>query len=432
MKPPRKRQRTTMASKKKRSSRFPGMLEAAHGYQQSASSLPSAHTGRGVATLERLYQSKQLLGPFIAILTSDGGKPFQGNQANFADLIRTGRKMGLTVYVLTPSGLAARTETTVVGYLLDPNSTGLNWIRAKLPIPNVVYNRVPNRRLEQSEEVQQAIHTLTNMSGVHLFNPYFFDKWTLYQQLAASETLKNLVPHTLKWDEDIPLSDLLKQYPVLYLKRVNGKAGIGMMRIANKKKGAELIYQDNKEKKKATFTDLRQLSKTVHQMTQQHPYLIQQGIPLATYKGLPFDIRMLLQKNNQGQWGLTGAGIRVAGPNSISTHVPMGGRIENLHRVINEVFEKKTPDLLDKIKQTGLQLAQFIESKQSSPLGEMSIDLGIEGNGTLWFFEANAKPMKFDEPDIRRLSLTRLIEYSLYLSGYQLPQKEEKACTSKT
>lgn len=426
MKPPRKRQRTTMASKKRSSLSFPGMLGLPLPQRQSVNST------RGAAHLERLYQSKQSLSPFIAILTSDGGNPFQGNHANFADLIRAGRKMGLTVYVLTPSGLAARTETTVVGYLLDHHAPGLNWIQAKLPIPNVVYNRVPNRRVEQTKEVQQAITLLSNMPGVSLFNPYFFNKWTLYQQLADSDTLKKLVPYTAKWQENVPLGDLLQRYPVLYLKRVDGKAGIGMMRITQKKKGVELIYQDKKGKKQFTFTNLQQLSQAVHKWAQQHPYLLQQGIPLATYKGRPFDIRMLLQKDNQGKWGLTGVGIRVAGANSISTHVPMGGRIEKLHLVIQEVFKKRTPEILKKIEQTGLQLAKYIETKQSSPLGEMSIDLGIEGNGTLWFFEANAKPMKFDEPDIRRLSLKRLLEYSLFLSGYQLPQKETKICSSET
>lgn len=41
------------------------------------------------------------LGPFIAILTSDTRHPFAGNYKNFADLIQRGKRMGVTVYVLT-------------------------------------------------------------------------------------------------------------------------------------------------------------------------------------------------------------------------------------------------------------------------------------------------------------------------------------------
>ncbi|UUZ93289.1 YheC/YheD family protein [Paenibacillus sp. P25] len=47
----------------------------------------------------------------------------------------------------------------------------------------------------------------------------------------------------------------------------------------------------------------------------------------------------------------------------------------------------------------------------------MSMDLGVDTNGDLWFFEANSKPMKFDEPPIRKKSLENLIRYSLYLSN---------------
>src|SRR5690606_39483397 len=44
-------------------------------------------------------------GPFIAILTSDGNRTFRGNRKNFIDLICTGRKMGVTIFVLTPGGI---------------------------------------------------------------------------------------------------------------------------------------------------------------------------------------------------------------------------------------------------------------------------------------------------------------------------------------
>lgn len=49
-------------------------------------------------------------------------------------------------------------------------------------------------------------------------------------------------------------------------------------------------------------------------------------------------------------------------------------------------------------------------------LGEMSMDLGVDENGGLWFFEANSRPMKFDEPAIRKLSLERIFHYGQHLA----------------
>src|SRR5690606_15483393 len=68
-----------------------------HSLQPSATCLPV----RLQQTHPRTYQA----GPFIAILTSDGNRTFRGNRSNFIDLIRMGRKMGVTIFVLTPSGI---------------------------------------------------------------------------------------------------------------------------------------------------------------------------------------------------------------------------------------------------------------------------------------------------------------------------------------
>nr|WP_232345480.1 YheC/YheD family protein [Paenactinomyces guangxiensis] len=286
-------------------------------------------------------------------------------------------------------------------------------------MPNVIYNRIPNRKSEQRKEVQEAIRKLQKTPGVHLFNPSFFDKWTLYKHLLASEEFKSIVPDSTRLDNLRTLQQMSAKYPILYLKPVAGKAGIGMMRITGRKQGYELIYQSMRGKKKLTNLSLASLWPKIQTLCQKRSYVIQQGIPLALYRGSPFDVRMLLQKNGEGVWTFTGAGIRVAGKSAISTHVPMGGRIENIHVVLTEVFGAQKDEVYGRIEEIGLAIARFIEAKQLSKLGEMSIDLGVEKNGRMWFFEANAKPMKFDEPEIRSCSLRRLIQYCLYLSGYK-------------
>ncbi len=369
------------------------------------------------ARVKQISEEKYQMGPFIGILTTDGGNPFGGNHKNFADLIRTGRNMGVTVFVLTPKSLLSD-DSTIPGYLLDHRSGAIRWLPAKLPIPDVVYNRIPNRKSEQKREVQAAIHKLRNHFKVHFFNPGFFDKWTIYQHLLSSEELKSFVPETARFDSPRVLKRMLAKYPFLYLKPVDGKAGIGIMRVSAQHQKYEVIHQSMRQKKKYLSSTSDSLCSTIQKLCQKRSYVLQQGIPLATYRDRPFDVRMLLQKDGNGRWGLTGAGIRVAGETAISTHVPMGGRIENIHTVFNEVFGEKQKEVYRRAEEVGLSIARFIESKQPSKLGEMSIDLGVEPNGRMWFFEANAKPMKFDEPEIRERSLRRLIQYSLYLSGY--------------
>jgi hypothetical protein len=403
---------------------FPGMIPVMLGNGKQAKiavhkSSSKQHSPQFVPVRIRKDAPDRLrVGPFIGILSMDGGSPFHGNHRNFADIIRTGRTMGVTVFVFTPRSLSASGQA-VRGWSLDPRTDKIQWVPAVYPLPNVVYNRIPTRTDERRREVQETIRRLMAMPGVHFFNLGFFDKWSLTKLLLTSPELSPHLPDTMKLDSVKTLQAMLQKYPSLYLKPAEGKAGIGMMRLTARENGFELILQTARDKRKEFYPSLPALWAALQKELKKKEYIVQQAIPLAEYQGRPFDIRMLLQKDGNGQWDLTGMGIRVAGKGAISTHVPMGGRIENLQTVFRKTFPDTHRELLARAEETGLKLAAFIESKQHSFLGEMSIDLGVDQNGRLWFFEANAKPMKFDEPEIRTRSLRRLIEYSLFLSGFK-------------
>jgi hypothetical protein len=359
--------------------------------------------------------------PLIGILAADGNKRFLGNQENFADLIRMGWTQGEQIVVLTPKGI--RDNYWCSGFTLDKHSKQNRWLRALFPLPPVIYNRIPNRKIEKKPFVQMIIQKLLKADHVHIFNPSFFDKWTFFQHMQESEKLKSLLPETTRLDSPETLSHFLKQHQDLYLKPIEGKAGIGMMRLRIIPQGFELIHQTPKEKKKRILRRFSTCYQLIHRLTQQKPYLIQQTIPLATYQEQPFDIRMLLQKDEKGTWQITGTGIRVAGKEAISTHVPMGGRIVQFNEAISAAFGDHSKAIGEKLEQTGLEIAKWLEQKQGYLLGEMSLDLGIESNQRIWVFEANAKPQKFDEPDIRKRSLIRLIQYARYVNENLLKKR---------
>lgn len=366
--------------------------------------------------LEKTNKGTYQMGPFVGILTSEGGSPFRGNHQNFIDLINLGKKMGVTVYVVTPRGLQYG-NSVVMGYLFKKGENKENWVPTILPLPNVIYNRIPTRIAEQKAEVQSAIQ-LINEREIPFFNPSFFNKWTLFQYLINSPEKKYL-PATLQLDQISSLQKMLQSFPSVMLKPTDGKAGNGMMKVTRQKKNYSLFYQASQHRKNLTFSSLPALWSHIRSLQQGKSYLIQQAIQLAQFEGSPYDVRMLLQKNGKGDWGVSGTGIRVAGKQAISTHVPMGGRIENIAKVLPASFPNRESEILGNLKKMGLRISKLIEEKSVGTFGEMSMDIGLDVDGNPWFFEANAKPMKFDEPEIRETSLQRIIEYSLYLSGFQ-------------
>lgn len=347
----------------------------------------------------------------IAILTSDRRKPFAGNHQNFADLIEMGRKLGIHVFVLTPAGISPD-QSSVQGYLLQSAKPMPTFRAARLPWPKAIYNRVPNRNDEQSTSVTRAME-LCRQRNIPIFNPRFFDKWSLFRRLADSNC-RTYLPTTTKWGDFETFHSWKKQFSALILKPINGKAGIGMMKISGNGPFV-LQYQTKQQKQRLVLPTLTEAYQQINKRTNNRSYILQQAINLATYQGNPFDIRMLVQKDGTAKWKISGIGVRVAGKKAISTHVPMGGRIASFPAVLSSTFPQQKSKIHKQLIKLGLFVAKQIESQYKGHYGEMSMDIGLDHQGRPWFFEANAKPQKFDEPAIRARSLRRVLEYARYL-----------------
>ena len=356
--------------------------------------------------------------PLVAILTMpDDQKKFRGNRQNFIDIIETGKTMGVHVVVVTTRDLYPDRDR-VIAY--DYDSDTKQWKPRWFPLPHVIYNRIPFREDEQQPEVRQLILACLRHPQIQLYNPYFFNKWELFHWLNRSAITRPYIPYTRKYSKKTRLLPLLKRFPYLYLKPQSGKAGRGIMRLRRKvsaKWPYQLSIQESKKSQTLHFARLADMRKHLEKLIGDEAYIIQQGIRLTKVNGRPFDLRILIQKNKRGKWKVTGIGARMAGEESITTHVPRGGTIEDPRKLLTASFgNTATKSLLRRVAAATVRMARQIERGCGNPLGEMSIDLGVDVNGKLWFFEANSKPMKFDEPDIRVKSLRTIIEYCTYLA----------------
>ncbi|MCR2802548.1 YheC/YheD family endospore coat-associated protein [Paenibacillus soyae] len=372
---------------------------------------------------EPIQEIKQLKEPMkktlvLAILTTeDPDGDFRGNRSNFADLIRTGQTMGFLVYVLTVSNLLFRRKM-LRGYVYHAESK--KWQRKLMPFPDIIYNRIPHREDEMQPAVRQKINACRKHPRVMLFNPSFFNKWDLFEWLKKSRNTKPFIPTTRKLMNVSSLNRLMRKHPYLYLKPVSGKAGKGIMTVrlhGGKSLPYRLKIQENRSSSTYNCSSLEKLWARIQKESGGEAYIAQQGIQLASVNERRFDLRALVQKNRRGYWELTGLGARLAGESSITTHVPRGGRIEDPEKLLTYSFgAEQAHKLLHKAKTTVLLIAKQIERASGQRLGEMSMDLGVDHNGNLWFFEANSKPMKFDEPHIRQKSLERIFQYGSYLA----------------
>jgi hypothetical protein len=211
---------------------------------------------------------------------------------------------------------------------------------------------------------------------------------------------------------------MLQQYPVLYIKPENGRAGRGIFVVRNQNDEYILQNQVGKGIITKSFNSVEDLNKYITSLLTK-PYLIQQGIQLATYRNRNFDFRVLVQKDGGNRWNVTGIGARVAKEDGITTHVPRGGAIQAPQVVLGEAFPRVgNQEIIDSLEAMVLSIAEVLEDHWPS-LAEVSMDIGLDEGGKLWFIEANSKPEKFNEPEIRKLSLQRIIEYAQVKSNFK-------------
>lgn len=365
--------------------------------------------------------------PVFAILTiEDDVQLFRGNRDNFADLIKTGRDLGFTAYVITARQLKL-SRPRVAGYTFSEETQ--SWKKGWFPLPDIVYNRVPMREDEMLPSVRRKIAACLKHPNIRLFNPSFFNKWSLFEWLSLSRTTRPYIPFTRRLVSREGLRRMLKRHPFLYLKPVSGKAGVGIMAVRlykEKQMPYRLKLQQKRKSKTYRCGTFNGLWIRIKKQSLGERYIAQQGIELAAYADRQFDLRVLTQKNQRGQWDITGIGARLAGSRSITTHVPRGGSIEEPEKLLIGAFgHESARKILARVKSAALLIARQIERASGHMLGEMSMDLGVDKHGGIWFFEANSKPMKFDEPHIRQKSLERIFHYSQYL--IQQKKKQKKA-----
>jgi hypothetical protein len=342
-------------------------------------------------------------GPVYAILAGSGNGSFVGNRSDYRALMRTGRRRKRFIYVVPASNVTE--ESKWYGYVRIGNR---RWISLPCPRPEAIYNRIPTRHLERQEDAVRA-KSLIQSSNIPMFNPEYFDKAVIYR-VIRSANLHEYLPDTSESLTRTELWRMLNSSSAVYLKPAGGSIGHGMMRI--EKNRSNYTLKVIKKSRCLTFeaTDEPKLWHLLRHHRLPGKYVLQSAVQLLEWNGRPCDVRVLLQKRG-GRWGVVGKGVRVAGDDTITTHVPNGGSIASLDQVLERRFGSIRPQVDHAIDTMVIRCAEAIDRYYQGQIGEMSMDVGVDDSGRPWFFEANAKPMKFDEPEIRARSLQGVLAF---------------------
>lgn len=378
---------------------------------------------------QRLYLTRPRsgclrLGPVIGILAVRSPDHPWGVQSDlFTQLLQYGRALGEYVYVFTPLDVDIEHELVQAWRPVSPSQ----WHRLPAPLPDVIYDRIPNRRIEASAAVVSLKERLRPLYGPCYFNPSFLNKWDTHRLLQANKELAGYLPETRQLNASDDLDQMLKKYGIVFLKPVDGSVGNGIVRvrqISDGRIGYRLPTQGGRELACPSAAIVLQ---RLRRYMQPHQYVVQQGLRLATSGGAPFDIRVLAQKGVGGRWYRTKVYGRVAPRGTFVSNISRGATPANVATLLASAF----PDapLRRKAALAGLReltdaVPEALEKALVCSLGEIGVDIGIDTSGRAWLIEVNSKPMRTLDPKLGSLSgvknaIIRPLVYSRYLAGFE-------------
>jgi hypothetical protein len=365
------------------------------------------------------------LGPLIGILTdswhSSASSPFGERTGFVKQLLHLGRNRAY-FFAFTPRDINWQQET-VHGWFLD---NGGNWIRRIVPLPDVVYNRLPNRRAENGAVIT-ALRERFIKKQIPLFNWSFFNKSDVYKLLDKDPEALRHLPESVDNPDSEKIKQLLEKHQFLYYKPTAGSLGIGIYRLTyHPRRGYFVRYRRNGGNvllRFSNFNSLMRMLRARHGNDLNH-YVVQQGIRLVEIDNCPIDFRFHMHKDGRNQWVVAGIGAKKAGRGSVTTHIKNGGSLMTPEQALGRTFGVRSDDVLREAKEIAVKLSEAIERNYSHALGELGLDIGIDREGGVWMFEANAKPGRsiFKHPALReqgKASLEYILDHCLYLSRFR-------------
>jgi hypothetical protein len=362
------------------------------------------------------------IGPHVGILTNVTGS----NSAPFGsrtDFIRQFMQIGDNqsfYFGFSPKDVNW-SQQTVSG--IFPRKDG-GWFRRTVPLPDVVYNRLPSRKAEKTSAVNSFKQRFVR-HGIPLFNWAFFDKWDIYNLLEGTDAFR-YVPESKINPTAEQMKEMLDKHKFIYLKPTGGSLGIGIYRLTyNPKRGYYVRYREGGKNVLLRFSRFDSLMSLLNKSSGRlHHYVAQQGVRLIEIDNCPIDFRFHLTKNINNNWVVAGIGAKKAGKGSVTTHVRSGGQLMTPGQVLREIFGSNANQVLDNAKEAAIKLAETIERNDRHLLGELGFDIGIDHNEQIWMFEANSKPGRsiFKHPALKgegKAALQYVFDYCLYLSRFR-------------
>ncbi len=289
---------------------------------------------------------------------------------------RAARKLGLIpVYMclehLTPSSKTTYAYTYVNG----------RYVYGSVPVPRVIHNRT----LPASKRMRARLARWTRRRLI--FNAKNrYSKYRIHKLLRSrfSSRLPTTVPYTKP-----NLRRMMNRYDNLFLKPRSSSVGKGILNLVRRSDGRWKVRSG----RKSTVVGRERVGSRLNALRVRGTYLIQRTIPLAKYKGRPYDIRVTVQRGDGGRWRVTGMFGKVAGRGKYVTNVARGGSARSVGPLLRHSFRDPSR-IANRVRRVSLDIARELGARLNR-LADVGLDIGVDAGGKPYFIEMNGRDQRY-------------------------------------
>lgn len=312
---------------------------------------------------------------------------FEQERDYHESIARTLLHYDIDVYRFCPRSIDPFTEK-VHGQWYDRISS--DWIEKEFSIPELLYDRCfyPDRRTyKMNAPIVEWLKHKTDFLGYGLPG-----KWKVYRCLYKDRAIRPYLIPTRKANQAQSIvRTLQKRQRALLLKPEHSSQGKGIFILLNEKSSFTVKTDGKNGARVRSFSNEDELITWLSTRLARSSYLVQPYLSLQNQYGEPYDIRLFLEKNENGVWQEAARGIRVGKKGSVTSNLFHGGQYASY-----KTWELSLPSDRRQILHSELSfLAEKIPPLLESafgPLVELGLDIGIDRKGAIWLLETNSKP----------------------------------------
>lgn len=396
------------------------IFEISHGLAESLG------ISQGMVSNLIIKENELCLGPIIGIFVSNGTIRKANAQNPSFRLKETmkANKIANTIYYYFSIKDVNFINKKINGTYFNSNTD--KWEQKLFPMPDVLYDRGGGTLKKQkviSKYIRKQLEINKDLKKIN--SRYYFDKWDTYKKLKTHEEISAHLPLTRLYTKPDDLLEMFKESPVIYMKKCYASNGRGVARIIKSSDGTFNFSYFRGKVIEYKLKNFDELVDRINKFIKNKKTIIQCAIDVIEINKCNVDMRATVQKNGNGELGVTAYPVRVGKKKCPITSTKSGSTVymfEDFFRKYFKYSNKKIDELREKIDTVLFKSYKYIEEEYGN-FGELGIDFAIDKCGEIWFIECNAKPGKdtvylsYDEDTVIK-SFLQPLEYAKYICGF--------------